>query len=255
MHFIESIGILVLIWPLLMLILDLTFANGFKAPPWRQIYGEISYLQAQCHDKEVFIITASKKGYFINKGYTPDASGSEVLNYEAMSKIYGTLIELLTESSAHFASHIDQQEFVYHKPAKGTGLTAVAAEAIHPPESSVTETTEKTTRDSVFRRDDSAKEPKDGKKKQKAPKAGSGSAEPSLKWRALELRDDSGKDKKARPIEKKRPVSTKKDAKHRSMRSSLDDDFEESEDEEYSEDEQPEKRNDGCKCPSCNYSH
>jgi hypothetical protein len=59
--------------------LDFTFANGFKAPPWRQIYGELSYLSVQCHDKDAFIITASKKGYFINKGYSNDAAGKIII--------------------------------------------------------------------------------------------------------------------------------------------------------------------------------
>ena len=57
--------------------LDFTFANGFKAPPWRQIYGELSYIYVQCHDRDAFIVTASKKGYFINKGYSTDASGNK----------------------------------------------------------------------------------------------------------------------------------------------------------------------------------
>ena len=58
--------------------LDFTFASGFKAPPWRQIYGEISYIGVQCHDKDAFIITATRKGYFVNKGQSSDTSGIKI---------------------------------------------------------------------------------------------------------------------------------------------------------------------------------
>ncbi|TPX71413.1 hypothetical protein SpCBS45565_g01050 [Spizellomyces sp. 'palustris'] len=54
---------------------DYTFANGYKAPPWRQVYGEICYLEVQPFDREKMIITASKRGYFVSKGYSADDKG------------------------------------------------------------------------------------------------------------------------------------------------------------------------------------
>jgi hypothetical protein len=54
---------------------DYTFANGYKAPPWRQVYGELCYLEVQCADSDRFIVTATKEGYFINKGYSADDKG------------------------------------------------------------------------------------------------------------------------------------------------------------------------------------
>jgi hypothetical protein len=59
---------------------DYIFANGCRAPPWRQIYGELAYIQVQPIDKEIIIVTASKSGYFINKGYVADETGKLCLN-------------------------------------------------------------------------------------------------------------------------------------------------------------------------------
>jgi hypothetical protein len=110
--------------------LDFTFSDGFKAPPWRQVYGEISYIRVKCHDKDDIIITASKKGYFINKGYSTDVNGNfstkkgnEHLNYESASSIYPTLVEILRATSPHFAKQIDQQGFIYHRDA-GRGINS-----------------------------------------------------------------------------------------------------------------------------------
>jgi hypothetical protein len=53
-----------------------TYANGYRSPPWRQIYGELCYLEIVCHDKDKFVVTASKSGFFVNKGYSIDGRGS-----------------------------------------------------------------------------------------------------------------------------------------------------------------------------------
>lgn len=46
---------------------DLTFTNGCRAPPWRQVLGDICYLLVQPWDTEHLCITASTEGYFVNK--------------------------------------------------------------------------------------------------------------------------------------------------------------------------------------------
>ncbi|KAI9093067.1 armadillo-type protein [Phlyctochytrium arcticum] len=102
---------------------EYTFANGYKAPPWRQVYGELSYIEVQPFDKEKLILTASKKGYFVNKGYSADDKGHEHLNYEALDdRIYSSITELLRANSPHFATNIDKQEYHYEPevaPAAG----------------------------------------------------------------------------------------------------------------------------------------
>lgn len=233
--------------------LDFTFANGFKAPPWRQIYGELSYLNVQCHDKDAFIITASKKGYFINKGYSNDATGNAHLNYEASSEVFGSLVEILRSTSEHFASHIDQQGYIYQKSTRDTGLTAVAAESHETDDSPTVDAKAERTEEIAHRRaeKDSSKRPKDGTKK-KGKKSPHHSVEPSLKWRALGLKEDSAsKERKAKGGDKKRSDSSKKDGKKRMQRAdSFDDEFEASDSDIYSEEEQQEKRQDGSELPN-----
>ncbi|NXS86933.1 ARMC4 protein, partial [Erpornis zantholeuca] len=53
---------------------DYMFSNGCRAPPWRQVHGEICYLVIKPHDTEVLHITCSTAGVFLNgvstnKGY------------------------------------------------------------------------------------------------------------------------------------------------------------------------------------------
>ena len=91
---------------------DYTFANGCKAPPWRQVYGELCYIKVVPADGEKFIVTVTAKGYFVNKGYITDDKGAKKLNYEQDSEIFPTLIELLKGKSKHFASKISNQEFL-----------------------------------------------------------------------------------------------------------------------------------------------
>ena len=44
------------------------YKNGCRAQPWRQLHGDISYIEAKPHDGDkVLYITANTSGYFINK--------------------------------------------------------------------------------------------------------------------------------------------------------------------------------------------
>ena len=46
--------------------IDIVFTNGCRAPPWRQAHGDICYLQVTPHDGDMFHVTASTEGYYIN---------------------------------------------------------------------------------------------------------------------------------------------------------------------------------------------
>ncbi|NWX01330.1 ARMC4 protein, partial [Caloenas nicobarica] len=53
---------------------DYVFSNGCRAPPWRQVHGEICYLVIKPHDTDPLYITCSTAGVFLNgvsnnKGY------------------------------------------------------------------------------------------------------------------------------------------------------------------------------------------
>ncbi|XP_022436403.1 armadillo repeat-containing protein 4 isoform X3 [Delphinapterus leucas] len=45
---------------------DYEFSNGCRAPPWRQIQGEICYVLVKPHDTETLCTTCSKEGVFLN---------------------------------------------------------------------------------------------------------------------------------------------------------------------------------------------
>ncbi|KAJ3087424.1 Armadillo repeat-containing protein 4 [Quaeritorhiza haematococci] len=93
---------------------DYTFANGCKAPPWRQVYGELCYIVVTPKDREKIIVTACKAGYYVNKGYSSDSKGAEHLNYEPLDgETFPTLTELLKHYSKHFAGTSDKQDYLY----------------------------------------------------------------------------------------------------------------------------------------------
>ncbi|KAJ2992995.1 Armadillo repeat-containing protein 4 [Globomyces sp. JEL0801] len=204
--------------------LDFTFTNGFKAPPWRQIYGEISYIHVQCHDTEDFLVTASKKGYFINMGYVADTMGNEQMNYESKSSTFGTLVELLRTTSDHFNSKIDSQGYIYHRDlARETGVVTVTTEsADQMMDNNGMDNKQDRTEDGHKRNDKDVGKRTNVNKKKKAQggKAGS-SVEPSLKWRALGLSSAEQilKDRKSKGGDKKRQESSNKDGKKRLTKS------------------------------------
>lgn len=45
---------------------DYEFSNGCRAPPWRQIHGEICYVLVKPHDVETLCVTCSTEGVFLN---------------------------------------------------------------------------------------------------------------------------------------------------------------------------------------------
>ncbi|KAJ1549202.1 Armadillo repeat-containing protein 4, partial [Cladochytrium tenue] len=100
-----------------------TFTNGVKAPPWRQVYDELGYLEVHCPDCDKFLVTASKSGYFVNKGYTTDEKGGEKLNYNRASEAFSTLVDLIKTRSQHFAERIDKQDYLYQPENRGDTRT------------------------------------------------------------------------------------------------------------------------------------
>ena len=53
--------------PIYLRISDTVFSNGCRAPPWRQVYGDICYIKVKPLDGDVFYLTASTEGYYVNK--------------------------------------------------------------------------------------------------------------------------------------------------------------------------------------------
>nr|KAJ3422915.1 Armadillo repeat-containing protein 4 [Polyrhizophydium stewartii] len=230
---------------------DYTFMNGVKSPPWRQVHGEICYLSVQCRDHEELIVTASKRGYFINKGYTADDKGNEQLNYEQVSEVYPTLVDLLKTVSPHFASHIDRQEYLYHRDAMHA--SSAEKQPIQGDDGDQGDRTDDMAAQNKDRRNEKemAKRNAQSKKKAKNQAKTQHSVEPSLKWRALGLTaEDSKSPGKSRmkkgSAEKKNRGNSSKKRLYKSA-SFDEEDFEDSDSEVSSEEEQQEKRQDNCK--------
>ena len=46
---------------------EMVFSNGCRAPPWRQVLGDIAYITASPVDGAPLCLTASTEGYYVNK--------------------------------------------------------------------------------------------------------------------------------------------------------------------------------------------
>ncbi|XP_030653928.1 armadillo repeat-containing protein 4 [Nomascus leucogenys] len=85
---------------------DYEFSNGCRAPPWRQIHGEICYVLVKPHDSETLCITCSAGGVFLNGGKTDDEGD---VNYERKGSIYENLVAFLREKSPKFSENMSKQ--------------------------------------------------------------------------------------------------------------------------------------------------
>ncbi|EMP31611.1 Armadillo repeat-containing protein 4 [Chelonia mydas] len=85
---------------------DYEFSNGCRAPPWRQVHGEICYLIVKPHDTDPLYITCSTAGVFLNGGREKE---KDDIDYERKSDIYKDLITLLRERSPKFVENIAKQ--------------------------------------------------------------------------------------------------------------------------------------------------
>ncbi|XP_055009111.1 LOW QUALITY PROTEIN: outer dynein arm-docking complex subunit 2 [Boleophthalmus pectinirostris] len=84
---------------------DFVFANGCRAPPHRQLQGEISYVTIETFDTEPLSATYSRRGVFLNKGVKEfDADEDE---YEQISDVvFEDLTSLLKTKSHYFAQNL-----------------------------------------------------------------------------------------------------------------------------------------------------
>ncbi|XP_072507925.1 outer dynein arm-docking complex subunit 2 isoform X2 [Notamacropus eugenii] len=86
---------------------DFEFANGCRAPPWRQMHGEICYLMVKPHDCDSIYVTCSTAGVFVNGGKKNEA---EEINYERHSEIFKDLVTFLRHTSAKFSENMSKQK-------------------------------------------------------------------------------------------------------------------------------------------------
>ena len=53
--------------PIIKINAEVAFSNGCRAPPWKQVLGDICYIKVVPCDGAEFYITASTEGYYVNK--------------------------------------------------------------------------------------------------------------------------------------------------------------------------------------------
>ncbi|XP_028940633.1 armadillo repeat-containing protein 4, partial [Antrostomus carolinensis] len=91
---------------------DYVFSNGCRAPPWRQVHGEICYLVIKPHDTDPLYITCSTAGVFLNGG---QVKGKDDIYYERKSDVYKDIVTFLRERSPRFVEKMAKQEYNFFK--------------------------------------------------------------------------------------------------------------------------------------------
>ncbi|KAJ3338823.1 Armadillo repeat-containing protein 4 [Gonapodya sp. JEL0774] len=226
---------------------DYVFANGYRAPPWRQVVGEMCYVELHPVDKEKVVAAGTKKGFYLIKGYEKGVQGKNDqsvgflfetvaiqsffltdgtlrLNYEKTSDMFPNLLELLRWYSPHFNKTIDHQDYLYEPRLERRGLEN-ASERGHVKEESDDEVPGGSPQannaykeNKSFSKEPSKKSSSPADKKKQNAAAGPNDKKvsitatkpnegPSLKWKALGLTEDP------------RPVRPKKSAHRSSGRS------------------------------------
>ncbi|XP_009705452.1 PREDICTED: armadillo repeat-containing protein 4 [Cariama cristata] len=90
---------------------DYMFSNGCRAPPWRQVHGEICYLVIKPHDTDPLYITCSTAGVFLNGG---QLKGKNDIDYERKSDVYKDIATFLRERSPRFVENMAKQEPTFY---------------------------------------------------------------------------------------------------------------------------------------------
>lgn len=133
------------------------FSNGYRAPNFRQLQSDIAYFLVYPRDVDDLCVTASTKGWFVNKGYSKDTND---VDFERRSDLYGSLFALLRERSRHFRERTSRSK------GGAEGEAGVADEAA--------DGAEKPGQDSDAEKQQAAKEEAEERKK-----------DPTLRWVSL----------------------------------------------------------------------
>ncbi|XP_009869723.1 PREDICTED: armadillo repeat-containing protein 4, partial [Apaloderma vittatum] len=91
---------------------DYVFSNGCRAPPWRQLHGEICYLVIKPHDTDPLCITCSTAGVFLNGG---QKKGTDYIDYERKGDIYKDIVTFLREKSPRFVENMAKQQHNFYE--------------------------------------------------------------------------------------------------------------------------------------------
>lgn len=148
------------------------YKNGCRAQPWRQLHGDICYIEAKPYDTDKAVyITANTSGYFIMKG--PDQEKMGQLDHDRMDQdTYRDIVTLLKAKSPKFSQMISKQEFAVHEKSRND--RHVEAVGTDEDEGETMRSEKQTLEQKDKTEDETDKQKKQGQQKKKM--------EPSLKW-------------------------------------------------------------------------
>ncbi|XP_041374368.1 outer dynein arm-docking complex subunit 2-like isoform X2 [Gigantopelta aegis] len=180
------------------------FKNGCRAQPWRQLHGDISYLEVKPHDSDSMLyITANTSGYYLNKGPVEGKKGE--LDYDRLDQdTYRDLVTLLKAKSPKFVELIGKQEFAV-KIEKREDRVDIVVDRHDEDEGDGTHRTDQ-QRQHREQDKDKTKSSKDASVKKKK------KLEPSLKWKALGVEEYKEKDDK-KVVQRRQRTPTKQKTK------------------------------------------
>ncbi|XP_047377124.1 outer dynein arm-docking complex subunit 2 isoform X2 [Sciurus carolinensis] len=208
---------------------DYEFSNGCRAPPWRQMYGEICYVLVKPHDVEAFCITCSVEGVFLNGGKT-DEEGD--IDYERKGEVYKDLVTFLKEKSAVFSENMSKQEITFNEEQKNQIEEVLTKEEAAVPQKSISSPDRLKKNHINFVKTQMSKR-----------------LEPSLNWRAKvdfkeqkNLTKDSQEEKHGGKVEKSRTSISHGKVQLRKSVDKIEETISESSSESEEDEEQPDHR-------------
>ncbi|KER33955.1 hypothetical protein T265_00387 [Opisthorchis viverrini] len=91
--------------------------NGCRAPPWRQMHGDIAYFEVGIRNpRSELSVTAATYGWFPNGGYNQKTGQ---MNFDRVGEVYPRLVNLLQANSSSFSEfmrNVNLNNFAEHSP-------------------------------------------------------------------------------------------------------------------------------------------
>lgn len=108
---------------------DVEFNNGCRAPPWRQINGDITYLIIEPFNQDTLTVTCNRSGIYLNNvrhksfnnitlihlidffniTFLKKITSLEAESFERVGNAYKDLFSLLKEKSSVFKQNIEKK--------------------------------------------------------------------------------------------------------------------------------------------------
>ncbi|KAF7258569.1 hypothetical protein EG68_03236 [Paragonimus skrjabini miyazakii] len=181
-------------------VFKLVHANGCRAPPWRQMYGDIAYYTIKIlgADSELSV-TAATYGWFLNGGFNQKTGQ---MNFEKTGETYRDLTALLRANSSQFNTFLNSTDLAnLMEPSE----KACSPRGQHQPKGREQKTPAQTTegRPEMNRLKEPGKKPIEGNGKTQAitkhnlKEPAPTSNQPSKRWQIVGLRSSDDARKKA----------------------------------------------------------